>query len=555
MISIFIDYKLERFEKEIKHAMSFIFDSLGYSHTFITDLTKLRNNDILFIYAFAEPSVEDLRALARFYITMFIPADAELYDAKTYSTGKLKRNLKEVKLLSPTPVISPRTFKYPAENYSELEINAGKFNFDIVANVFFHLSSMEEQIDQQRNDAGCYPETASAFYKYRELPFVDNMLWLMDSMIREHSKAGGTYIVQKQNWPMGQESAAILCHSVDDLQKWDLQSLILSIADDLLMIVSFSWMQFWHQLAGKFKYMFTNYELNWNFDEFTRMEQDAGFRSTFFVASQGCAEIDYNLDDTDLLEEIRDLVKSGNEVGLLVTHDKKNRDELSTRKQILQHQTKLDDLGLKTIDSQIDPDFFVLQSNLAPAYTMNTALQDNPGFKHGISVPYRPWLKSGKASALEIPTVMRDRFMKLKRHKLMSLDDAKHLARRYLEKVSRSHGVFAMDFRIASYTDIYYAPKLYPYILALLKAGKSWVCKASELSSWWEKRSRVLIDESDYEFSVSFRDDIESLCLQINGDVKVVEIDGASASVDGNKIRFSGVKADTIAVIRLDHRK
>ena len=142
MISIFIDYKLERFEKEIKHAMSFIFDSLGYSHTFITDLTKLRNNDILFIYAFAEPSVEDLRALARFYITMFIPADAELYDAKTYSTGKLKRNLKEVKLLSPTPVISPRTFKYPAENYSELEINAGKFNFDIVANVFFHLSSM-----------------------------------------------------------------------------------------------------------------------------------------------------------------------------------------------------------------------------------------------------------------------------------------------------------------------------------------------------------------------------------------------------------------------------
>ena len=555
MISIFIDYKLERFEKEIKHAMSFIFDSLGYSHTFITDLTKLRNNDILFIYAFAEPSVEDLRALARFYITMFIPADAELYDAKTYSTGKLKRNLKEVKLLSPTPVISPRTFKYPAENYSELEINAGKFNFDIVANVFFHLSSMEEQIDQQRNDAGCYPETASAFYKYRELPFVDNMLWLMDSMIREHSKAGGTYIVQKMNWPTGQESAAILCHSVDDLQKWDLQSLILSIADDLLMIVSFSWMQFWHQLAGKFKYMFTNYELNWNFDEFARMEQDAGFRSTFFVASQGCAEIDYNLDDTDLLEEIRDLVKNGNEVGLLVTHDKKNRDELSTRKQILQHQTKLDDLGLKTIDSQIDPDFFVLQSNLAPAYTMNTALQDNPGFKHGISVPYRPWLKSGKASALEIPTVMRDRFMKLKRHKLMSLDDAKHLARRYLEKVSRSHGVFAMDFRIASYTDIYYAPKLYPYILALLKAGKSWVCKASELSSWWEKRSRVLIDESDYEFSVSFRDDVESLCLQINGDVKVVEIDGASASVDGNKIRFSGVKADTIAVIRLDHRK
>ena len=557
MIFIQIDFKLERFQKEIKHSLDFIFQSLGYSYAFIGEsgLAKLKTTDILLIYAFSEPSMEDLKVLAKHSITIYIPADAELYDPKVYSGGKLKRNLKEVKLISPTPVISPRSFNYPAENYSEMGINAGKFNFDLVANVFFHLATLEEQIDPQRNEAGFYPEESSLFFQYKELPFVDNMLWLMDNMLKEHNRKRKQYLVQKKYWPHGEDGAAILTHSVDDLQRWNLQSFFLSIADDVLMFVTLSWNQLWHQIVGKLRYVFTNIELNWNFGEFRKLEADAGLPSAYFVSGQNTDGIDYSLDDPDLMEELRDITKAGNEVGILMVPDQKNRDEQRSRKQILQDLVKADQMGLRALDFQIDTELAELHDHLSPAYTMSSSLQNSPGYKHGISLPFVPWLQIRKANQYEIPTVFRDRFLKIKRYKLMSLEDAKHQFKRVLEKTNRTHGIMALDFRVASYTDIHYCPKLYPYIMALLKSAGFWICKPLDMAQWWYKRSRVLIDQGDYEFSVSFKDDMESLCLQITGDVKIVEIDGVSAKIEGNGIRFQNVKADSIAVIRLDHKK
>ncbi len=49
MISIFIDYKLARYQHEIKYAFSFIFQTLGYGFCFISDTGQLKDNDILFI--------------------------------------------------------------------------------------------------------------------------------------------------------------------------------------------------------------------------------------------------------------------------------------------------------------------------------------------------------------------------------------------------------------------------------------------------------------------------------------------------------------------------
>ena len=98
---------------------------------------------------------------------------------------------------------------------------------------------------------------------------------------------------------------------------------------------------------------------------------------------------------------------------------------------------------------------------------------------------------------------------------------------------------------------MHYSKKLYTYLLALLRSGKTWITTAQELITWWEKRSRVTIDESDYEISVYFPDDLELLSLQILNEAKIREIEGVPALVDNNLIRFSNVKAGSIAVIRL----
>ncbi len=552
MVSIFIDYKLTRFQREIKYAFSFIFQSLGYGFSFIEDTGQLKDNDILLIYGFTDPTVEQLAGIAEHYITIFIQSDPDLFDPKAMNMEKLRRSLREIKLLSTTPVISSRKFDFLAENISESGIHAGKINFDLVGNIFFHLAGLEQAVDPTRDPQGYFDDSLSLFYPYRETPYVDNLLWLIDSMIKEHTRSRGLYIVQRHYWPEGQQSAVTLSHSVDNLQKWDYPSLILSVADDLVMLATLNWRQLCHTLQGKLKYLFTNYELYWNFEEYRALERDSNCHSTFFIAPEQNEYINYSLDDPDLQEEIQQILKSGNEIGLLTTPDKLNRDDFITRKQIMLHQLHKEQIGIRQLGYRNNEILRDLHNKLGPSYSQSTTLRDAPGFAGGFSIPYQPWISGAKASFWELPTIYRDAYLKVNKHKVLQLDDAKHQVKKFFQNTLRTRGIFGLDFSLASYTDIHYCNKLYAYILALIKSSNNWVTTAQEIASWWEKRNRVTIDEAEYEISAYFPDDLEHFTIQIFNEAKVKEIDGVPARIDGNMVRFRQVKAGSIAVIRLN---
>lgn len=552
MISIFIDYKLTRFQHEIKHALNFIFQTLGYGYCYIADTGQLKDNDILLIYGYTEPTSEELKSIARRYITIFIQSDPNLFDPKGFSLEKLRSSLKVIKLLSPTPVISARQFQHPAENFSDSSIHAGKINFDIVGNVFFHLASLEPLIDGNRTPEGWFNESASLFAAHRDTPYVDNLLWLLDSMIKEHTRAKGVYITQKHYWPQAQQAAATLSHSVDSLQKWNYSSLLLSFGTDLLLLFSLNFRALLHDLAGKFRYLFTNYELYWNFEEFRNLEQDSGCLSTFFLATDKDDYINYSLDDPDLQEEIRHLTHAGHDAGLLLSPAKPNRDDFIAQKQIMLHQLHREQLGIRQLNYQLNEALLDLHQTLAPSYSQSTARPGEPGYPRGISVPYQPWIAGLKASFWELPTVLYDGQLRLGRFKFLQLDAAKHLVKKSLQNTLRSRGVFGVDFSLASYADIRYCHKLYAYILALVKANKTWVTTARELVLWWEKRGRVTIEEGEFEISVYFPDDLPHFCLQLYNDARIKEIDGVPARIEDNLIRFSNIKAGSIAVLRLN---
>ncbi len=106
-----------------------------------------------------------------------------------------------------------------------------------------------------------------------------------------------------------------LSHRVDPLQKWSMSSLLLSVVDDLLMLFSLKWGRLFRELGGKFRYLFTNDELYWNFEEFRKLERDSKCRSTWFIAAESNEYIDYTLDDPDLQEEIQHLNRENCEIG------------------------------------------------------------------------------------------------------------------------------------------------------------------------------------------------------------------------------------------------
>jgi hypothetical protein len=552
MIYIFIDYKLGKFKHEISYTFGFIFQTLGYSFSFISEIGQLKESDILIIYGYTDPTIEELIAIAQHFITIFIPCEPDLFDPKSLTRDKLKRNIKEVKLLSKTPIISNRSFSYPAENYSESKIQAGKINFDLVGNIFFHLANLESQVDSTGNVDDYYLEEASIFHPYRETPYVDNMLWLVDSMIKEHSRNKGISLVQKQYWPKGEEGAALLTHSVDNLQKWNYTDLFLSLGTDVAMFFTLNWKQLFHTICSKFKFLFTNVELYWNFEEYRKLEEASGFRSTFYIAPDKNEYINYSLDDPDLQEEIRQLIRTGNEIGLLITPDKTNPDDYITRKQVMLHQLHQETIGIRQLHYKVNDKIRELHSKLNPTYSQSTACRATPGYINGVSVPYQPWIRGLNVLWWELPTIYGDAHLRLGRFKTLQLEPAKKLLKKFFQSTIRTGGVFGLDLNLASYYDIPYVKKLYTYALALIKAGRIWVPTPNELTSWWNKRNRVTINETEYEISIFFPDNLENFTLQIINSGKIKEILGLPARIEGNMISFSQINADSIAVIRLN---
>ena len=193
-----------------------------------------------------------------------------------------------------------------------------------------------------------------------------------------------------------------------------------------------------------------------------------------------------------------------------------------------------------------------MHNKIALQFSQSTAFSAAPGFKQGISIPWNPWISGGKAEYLELPTIYRDNYLKLNKHNIIQLEDAKHQIKKFFQHCLRTHGVFAIDFSLASYSDIHYCNKLYAYILALIKSNDTYFTTAAELAIWWGKRSRVTIDEGEYEIGVFFPEDLEHFVLCLHGEHKILEIEGTNAKIDGNNIRFANVKADSFAIIRLN---
>jgi hypothetical protein len=555
MISVLIDYKLDKYNREIKYAFDFIFETLGLSHRFIATPSHLRQNDILLLYGIIEPTIDELEAISRQYITIFIQSDPRLFDPNGYNPDQLRRVLREIKLFSMTPIISERKFEYPAENYSDLDIHACKVNFDLPGNVFYHLADREEQYDSMRDYKQSLAETASAFFHWKDTPYIDNLLWLMDNLIKEQAKAKNQYLVQKHYWPKAQDMAIALTHSVDDLQKWDFNSIFFSTLDDIAMFCTLRWKPLFRNIWSKLKYIFTNYEMYWNFQEFLTLEKELNFVSTWFIAAEHNSEIDYSLDDADLQDEIKTILRNGNEIGLLTTEDKPVREEYVALRQIMLRQLQKEQIGIRSLDYALNEKTRDMHQKLSPLYDSSLSYHDSWGFRNGMVFPYKPWISSLVSNHLQIPVCFRDNILKLNKNNHLSFDDAKQIFKKTFQAVRRRKGLFCIDFTVASYTDIPYCSKLYSYILALIKAENAYSATLQDIAAWWEKRNRITVDESEYDFSISFQDTLESFAIQYSGNYSIEQIEGVEAKFDGKTIYFSNITPDTVAVVRLGNTR
>jgi hypothetical protein len=555
MIAIMIDRKLERFAELIKYTFSFIFDTLGLSYRFINRIGELKKNEVIFFYGLLEPSTEEKNQFTSNPTVFFIKADTDLLTTGRISREEINNKLHEIKLHSIIPVLSSKEFQYPLITYKVNDIFWGQFNFDIIGNIFFHLSAYEESTGIPKDMHGNIPDSSLPLIGYKHFPYVNALIWMIDNFLQEAITVNqSVFLVKKEAWPNGEEYAYALSHNIDFLQKWRIGNLITSFFTDLKLLIILKWGTFFQNLKEKINYLITNYEVYWNFEEIREIVKEHGVRSTYFVGGTDRKthhfDTDYSLKDPDLQSELSQIREEKNEIALLAPYNShRSRDSA-------QHVSKLSGVigqkikGIRQNHFQYEmPGTTELHNNLDIIYDSSKALQEQCGFRHGIAYPYRLYHPEKKIKNLELPLSFSDKILRLSKHTVISKERAQTLIKNLIANVQKTNGLITLDFSMSQINDIRYNAQLLDFTLRLLSQSNGFTGTYAEITEWWNARSRVEIKIGLDEIHVHSPEAIESLTLTIWGNRTVKKIMGGKGEIRGKQVTLRDIKqGDTITL-------
>ena len=555
MIAIYIDKRIRQYENQVKYALDFIFKTLGYEYKYIKTAGEILSNDILIYYGVVHPTLEEAYELVFRKIMFYIPFESELYDFHALTTEKLRNCTLELE--AGIPIFSTsQLFK------SEVEENNGLYyctmGFDLVGNVFFHLNNGAQEVFQKED---LYD---NKFEAYSEFPFVNKYLQVFEAELEKaYSGQHRYFLIKKEMWPQAESLAVALSHTIDSLKKWDFKSIITLSIIDLFNFYRVSY--FLQTVISKTKYLLTNYEEYWNFDRINELEREYSLRSTYFLgADKHNKSFDYDVDDTDLREELEKIMQRDCEIALLAPEYSEKEDIYASQKKIISDLTNKTRIGVRQQNHGYDR---VITAELHEKnnfhYDSSQHYSQTSGFKNGLASVYRHYRKSEaevvdsaiinfSTNHLEIPVAFAAGTLKLSKFKNIPFDKAKHLLENFINNASNIQGLFAYDFSLSSFADIKYAEDLFRFIQEKLSKIKTFKATYGEISSWCKKRDDVYIREKNRRINIYFPHHFAHFTFRILGDHKIAVIDFADTDIDGEKLIFNNIKADTNITIILE---
>ncbi|MCD4652301.1 MAG: hypothetical protein K8S56_11050, partial [Candidatus Cloacimonetes bacterium] len=266
MFAVYLDRKLERFQRQVQYSLDFLFETSGYSHRLIYNLSELRDTDIILVYGMIEPTEDEVRQIAQGRIMFFIPCEPELLKEEPLRRSLVENMLTERKFNYAVPILTNKEKAKPVIVKRSEDYYFGKYNFDLIANIFFHLSGKEDDMKESKASGKSTQETR-LFHHFSNSPFVNELLWIFENFTSEAVENFRSYSVRKAYWPQGEQMAAALTYNIIHLQKWNWKRLLSSVVEDIGLLLSFRWKQWGVNVTGKFRYLSTNEEPWWNFPQ------------------------------------------------------------------------------------------------------------------------------------------------------------------------------------------------------------------------------------------------------------------------------------------------
>ncbi len=560
MISVFIDNKLDAFQREIRFTFDFIFKTLGYNYKYIRKSSEAGEQDIIFAYSLTQPTDEELLMLGDDRVIFYSPVEVDLYDPAKLDRESISGMLREISFeKKPVPVLATGNLSSPISfNVSEMHF-IGRFQFDLIGNIYFNLSHSGAMETSRKDTFGRVRDDAYPFTSYSSFPYINMFLWLIDSTIHHAMERQPGYVLRKSIWPKGEDAAASLSFTVNRLQKWTFSRFIASFFEDFLLFMTLKWKIWLRSFSSKFKYLFTNIEQYWNFEAIADILRAHKLKSTFFFAVEKTGKIgaDYTIDDDDLQEVIKSLLENGHDIGLLGSFERYKSESMKDHKDALRHTFDIRDLGIRQDryrwDAQTTPE---LHNKMNMLYDSTVAFNERNGFKNGIAYPYYPYTKKLAAKRhyqfVEMQPAFCDEHTRLSRHRSLSLDRSQMVVRKLIQSVTDVNGHIVFDFNTSNFSDIPHNDKLLDYTIDLLTQGNIHIATLHDIAKWWNRRERIQIYENPNEIMIYVQDKITGFTVELLGKMKILTIDGAEYQHKGRHILFRDIKPGTTVTIRLD---
>jgi len=551
MIGIMIDHKLARFQPNIEFAFKFVFDTIGTPYTFINKLSELQPADILFIYSLLEPAKNELIELAQNRIVFSVQAETDLLNPGSLSKKQVQELIKELKLFNITPVITDKNFEHPIITYKTNTYYWGKFNFDIIGNIFFHLSHYEDLIPQPKDQYDRIPDSAQSLFNYSRIPTVNNLLWMIESFLKDIiTNFPKAFLIKKEFWPSGEDFAYTISHNVDNLQKWSVPGLMKSIFSDVSLLFTFRWGMLLRLVKEKAMYLFTNFEVYWNFPDVSQILKDFGVKATYFVAAEDSErhdEINYSLDDPDLKEELEAIIANSNEISLLIDHNCIDEKEIALRKNRLERTINKRIKGLRNSRWKTNKFSAKTAGEMDLLYNSNRSMLEQCGFRDGIAFPYR--FNQTESNCWEIPIAFSDEVLQMNKFSFISKERAKDSVKTLIQTIQHSNGLLAFNFSFSKFNDVIYDSQLFEYTLGLLRDRKGYNGTMAEIAEWWDSRQKVVIKEREDVILINFPSKVDKITLSLWGNRKIKRVTGAKHTISGNRIILEDIKKeDTVRI-------
>jgi peptidoglycan/xylan/chitin deacetylase (PgdA/CDA1 family) len=378
------------------------------------------------------------------------------------------------------------------------------FKADLLANLFFHLSRIEESLPTGWDVDGRFGAEHSLLRQVDLLhvPVVDNMIEVFVDTLIEACRIAEIPLLRKARWPNGERMAVFFSHDVDRLRKWTPGRVIRELRGGLRGMVDVGKVV----VSGDDPY-------RRGLRSVIEMEERAGIRSTFYVGGRSRRrrveerrDLSYRLRrERNLRVFLTQVASRGWEVGLHGSFSSfLSAEHLVVERREVERCVRMTVDGVRQHYLRFAvSETWRCQEAAGFLYDATLGYPEAEGFRAGTSLPFVPYDTQNERpfTLIEIPLLVMD--VTLDGYRRYDARTAEERVFSLFSTVERHRGVFSFLLHQSALDreEHPFIGELYRRLLGHIPSEHVCVATGREIARWWKQRTGMTIHRAHQEGS------------------------------------------------------